>query len=103
MRRRALGLLAGLLLAGNCFDYGVFMLEAWRRGSREGIDRGVYLAWLTTAGGAALLLVARHPVLFAMGLSLTVGVTCGYVTARWALWPLAQVLRVPTRREGGAV
>ena len=98
-----IGMVAGLLLAGNCFDYGVFMLEAWRRGSREGIDRGIYLAWLTTAGGAALLLVARHPVLFAMGLSLTVGVTCGYVTARWALWPLAQVLRVPTRREGGAV
>ncbi len=95
-------MMAGLLLAGNCFDYGVFMLEAWRRNAREEIGRGVYLAWLTTAGGAALLLVAQHPVLYATGLALTVGVTCGYVTARWVLWSAAAVLRVPTRSQGPA-
>jgi uncharacterized protein len=88
-------LLAGFLVAGNCFDYGVFMLHAWRSGERAEISRGVYLAWLTTAGASSLLLVARHPVLYATGLALFLGVTCGYLTARWALWSAASVLRIP--------
>lgn len=94
-------MVAGLLLAGNCFDYAVFMLEAWRRNAREEIERGVYLAWITTAGGTALLLVAEHPVLYATGLALTVGVTCGFVAARWVIWPAAQLLRIPVNKETG--
>ncbi len=95
-------MLAGFLVAGNCFDYGVFTLEACRRGARDEIGRGVHLAWLTTAGGAALLLVARHPVLFSTGLSLSLGVTCGYLSARWVLPAAAQLLRIPSARAGGA-
>jgi predicted exporter len=88
-------MVAGLLLAGNCFDYAVFTLEAWRRNARDEIGRGVYLAWVTTAAGTALLLVAEHPVLFATGLALTIGVTCGFLAARWVVWPAAQMLRIP--------
>lgn len=88
-------LLAGFLMAGNCFDYGVFMLQAWRSGNRDEIGRGVYLAWLTTAGAASLLLVAQHPVLYSTGLALALGVTCGYLTARWVLWSAARALRIP--------
>lgn len=88
-----------LLLVGILIDYGVFMLEAWQHDSRTMIGRGLTLAWLTTAGGAALLLVAQHPVLFTMGLSLSVGVTCGYASARWVVWPAAQLLKVPRHRD----
>lgn len=93
-------MLSALLLVGICIDYGVFMLEAWQRGTREAIGRGLTLAWLTTAGGAALLLVAEHPVLYATGLTLSVGVTCGYASARWVVWSAAEVMRVPVRKEG---
>ncbi len=89
-------------MVGICFDYGVFMLEAWKRNARTEIGHGVYLAWITTAGGAALLLVARHPVLHAMGLALAVGVTCGYAAARWVIWPAARMLRVPVTPRGPA-
>ena len=94
-------MLAGFLVAGICCDYGFFMLEAWRRGARDEIGRGVHLAWLTTAGGAALLLVARHPVLFSTGLALSLCVTCGYLAARWVIPAAAQILRVPSTRAGG--
>jgi len=93
-------LLAGFLVAGICFDYGLFMLEAWRRRARDEIGRGVHLAWLTTAGGASLLLVARHPVLFSTGLALALGITCGYLAARWGLPSAAQLLRIPSTRAG---
>jgi predicted exporter len=95
-------MLAGFLVVGNSIDYGAFMLEAWRRGVRDEISRGVHLAWLTTAGGASLLLVTRHPVLFSTGLALALGITCGYIAARWALPSLAQILRVPSARTEGA-
>ncbi len=95
-------MLAGLIVAGICVDYGVFMLEAWRRDARDEIGRGVHLAWLTTAGGAALLLVTRHPVLFSTGLSLVLGVTCGYFAARWGLPAAAQLLGIPAARAGDA-
>ena len=91
--------LAGFLMAGNCFDYGVFMLEAWRCGNHRKVAHAIRLAWLTTAGGASLLLVAQHPVLHATGLALSLGVTCGYVAARWVLWPAARTLRIPTETQ----
>jgi len=89
-------ILAGFLMAGNCFDYGVFMLQAWHYGNHREIAHAIRLAWLTTAGGASLLLFAQHPVLHATGLALSLGVTCGYITARWVLWPAARTLRIPT-------
>ncbi|MFH0881107.1 MAG: hypothetical protein V2A34_15455, partial [Lentisphaerota bacterium] len=95
-------ILTALMLVGICIDYGVFMLEAWQRGSRDTILRGLNMAWLTTAGGAALLLVAQHPVLYTTGLTLSIGVTCGYASARWVVWPIAEVLRVPSRKKEGA-
>jgi predicted exporter len=94
-------LLSTLLLIGISIDYGVFMLEAWQWDARATIGRSLTLGWMTAAGGAALLMVARHPVLFATGLAISTGVTCSYASARWVAWPLAQCLKTP-RQEAGS-
>lgn len=93
-------LLSTLLLIGISIDYGVFMLEAWQWDTRATIGRSLTLGWMTAAGGAALLMVARHPVLFATGLAISTGVTCSYASARWVAWPLAQWLKVPRQGAG---
>jgi len=72
------------LVFGVSSDYAIFLAAALRDGKREhvGVTGGaVILCALTTLCGFGVLALARHPVLFAMGITTLVGVAFGMVAA----------------------
>jgi predicted exporter len=74
-------LMAGIVVLGLCIDYGVLMVHGFRHGETRGPRTAVTMSAVTTVVGTGVLLFARHPVLFSVGLTLTVGVIAGYVAA----------------------
>ena len=84
-------LIAGILVFGLCIDYGICMAYAYRRGMRRDMFRAVTLSALTTALGAAVLLIARHPAFLSIGITLVFGVSAGYLYA-WQALPALQIL-----------
>ena len=80
-------MLAGMMVLGVTFDYGVFFLYE-SLGLLETRLRGdVRLCLLTTLAGAAPMVLAEHPVIFSLGLTLTVGVGVGYLAAAGVVFP----------------
>ena len=80
-------MLAGMVVLGVTFDYGVFFLYE-SLGLLETRLRGdVRLCLLTTLAGAAPMLLAGHPVIFSLGLTLTAGVSVGYLMAAGVVFP----------------
>jgi uncharacterized protein len=75
--------IAAVLVLALASDYGVFAVYAWER--RETIFgqgmASMHLSSLTTLVGTAALLIAVHPALFLVGVSLTSGLAAGYLTA----------------------
>jgi len=84
-------LIAGIIVLGLSIDYGVCMVYAHRRGMRREIFRAVTLSALTTVLGAGVLLLARHPAFFSIGVTLVAGVSAGYLYA-WLVLPAMQTL-----------
>ena len=84
-------LIAGIIVLGLCIDYGICMVYAHRRGMRRDVFRAVTLSAVTTVLGAAVLLLARHPAFFSIGVTLVSGVSVGYFTA-WKLLPALQTV-----------
>jgi hypothetical protein len=84
-------LIAGILVFGLCIDYGICMAYAQRRGMRRDMFRAVTLSALTTALGAAVLLIADHPAFLSIGVTLVFGVSAGYLCA-WLVLPALQTL-----------
>jgi predicted exporter len=64
-------------------DYGIFM-QAVLEGRMDGDGKkGVLLSALTTLAGFGSLLLARHPALFSLGLSVTGGIAAALAAALW--------------------
>lgn len=71
-----------LLVGGLSFDYGLFFNRR-EPGARETLQTryAVTVCWLSTAGAFALLMLSAMPVLEAIGTTVTLGVTLGFVLA----------------------
>jgi predicted exporter len=75
-------LVASLVVFGLSVDYGAYFAYMYRdRTAPDETHRAVTLCVTTTVLGAAILLFARHPTLFSIGLTLTAGITAGYIAA----------------------
>ncbi len=91
----AASLIATMIVVGLVIDYGVYMVydEHHRIHANTGMavhrstvtTLAIHLSAITTLVGAGSLLLARHPVMFAIGVTLVAGVTAGYAGALWAL------------------
>jgi predicted RND superfamily exporter protein len=77
------------------------MMHSYRHRLSEGTKTSVHVSALTTVIGTAALLLAWHPVLFSMGLTLTIGILAGYVTAMWVVPALYALWVDPRREEAG--
>jgi uncharacterized protein len=84
-------LIAGIIVLGLCIDYGICMVYAHRRGMRRDVFRAVTLSAATTVLGAGVLLLARHPAFFSIGVTLVSGVSAGYLCA-WLALPALQTV-----------
>ena len=94
-------MMAGIVVVGLCMDYGIFMAHSWSQGERvlALTRRAVTLSAVTTLIGAGVLIFARHPALFSIGVTLVVGVASGYGAAVLGTPGLCVLLHV--RRPGG--
>jgi len=74
--------IAALIVCGLCIDYGIFMVYSCRDyGRDEATATAVTLSALTTLIGSGTLLLAKHPILFSIGRTITLGVLAGFLTS----------------------
>ncbi len=95
-------MIAGIVVVGLCIDYGIFTVHGWQseRTVMLSIRRAITLSAVTTLMGAGVLVFARHPALFSIGLTLVIGVSAGFIAAVLGVPGLCVLLRV--KRPGPA-
>ncbi len=78
-------IVASILIVGLGIDYGIFMV--CRTGGEEGkrTDRAVVISGLTTLAGMGSLVLATHPALSSIGLTVAVGVGASIPAALWVV------------------
>ena len=82
-------LVAAILIIGLGVDYGIFMVYRLFRGSDAATERAVLVSGLTTLAGFGVLVLARHPALNSIGLTVLLGVGGALPTVLWVLPALA--------------
>jgi predicted exporter len=93
-------IIAVMVVVGLCIDYGVFMLYSYHHELDTGTEKAVWVSALTTIVGAFSLLFARHPVLFSIGLTLTMGLMAGYLAAQFAVPALYRMWMGKKEKKG---
>lgn len=78
-------LVAVILLIGLGVDYGIFMVYRLYHGRRASTERAVLVSGLTTLAGFGVLVLARHPALHSIGLTVLLGVGGALPTVLWVL------------------
>lgn len=89
--------ISAMVVVGLCIDYGIFMVYACHHELETGTETAVTLSALTTLIGTGALLLARHPILFSIGVTMVSGVLAGYIAAMAVVPSLHRWLV----REGG--
>jgi len=92
-------LIAGIMVLGLCIDYGICMVFAYRDGIQEEVFKAVTLCAVTTVLGAGVLLLAKHPALFSIGVTLVAGVSAGYLCAWLTLRAVYSLAKSETKHE----
>jgi predicted RND superfamily exporter protein len=82
--------IGGVLLVGLAIDYGVFAVQRLDEGSGSTIPQAMRLSALTTVFTTGILLFSDHPVLFDLGLVLSLGITLAYLIAKHIVPAVAQ-------------
>ena len=95
-------LIAGVVVVGMCFDYGVFILHACMHEVDAITGAVVTLNALVTLCGDGVLLFAHHPILFSLGLTLVTGVTAGYLVAVFVVPDVSRMLGLSTEAPAKA-
>ncbi len=84
-------LVAAILIIGLGVDYGIFMVYRLFRGSDQATEKAVLVSGLTTLAGFGVLVLARHPALNSIGLTVLLGVGGALPTVLWVLPALASL------------
>ena len=85
-------MLSAMVVVGIVSDYGIFVTYYCKHKFETGTYLAVTFAAVTTLIGAGVLLFARHPVIFSVGLTLTSGVLSGYLSSLLIIPPLYRLL-----------
>lgn len=73
------------LIMGLSADYGIFMVCGRDADTAETTRRAVFVSGLTTLAGFGVLILARHPALHALGLTVFSGIAVAMLTAVFLL------------------
>jgi predicted exporter len=65
---------ATVLVIGLSVDYGIFMVCKLTQGMDRSVDRAVLVSGLTTIAGFGALVLARHPALHSIGVTVLLGI-----------------------------
>jgi predicted exporter len=82
-------LVAAILIIGVGVDYGIFMVYRLFRERDAATEKAVLVSGLTTLAGFGVLVLARHPALYSIGLTVLLGVGGALPTVLWVLPALA--------------
>jgi predicted exporter len=74
------------LLLGLSIDYGIFMVHGCRTASYQQSRRAVLLSALTTLAGFGSLILASHPALHSLGITVSIGILGATLTAMFIPW-----------------
>jgi predicted RND superfamily exporter protein len=80
-----------VVVSGVIVDYGMGVTYEYRNKLKIGTVTAVSLSAITTILGSGVLLFAGHPVLFSIGVSMTVSVLAGYLTSILVVPPLCDM------------
>lgn len=84
--------IAGMVVVGLSIDYGIFMVYTCYHKLKTGTYTAVTLSAATTLIGAGVLVFAKHPMLFSIGVTMVTGILAGFTTsilvipAMFSLW-----------------
>ncbi len=85
-------LIAAIVSMGLCIDYGIFMTYGYEHELKRSAALAVAISAVTTVIGAGVLLFARHPALFSIGITLVTGVTAGYISSILVIPSLEKIM-----------
>ncbi len=76
-----------LMLLGSAVDYGIFVTDCVIRneGIKTHTSSCLIFSALSTAAGMAPLVLAKHPVMFSLGLPLCIGIPSALAAAFWGI------------------
>ncbi|MBF0395546.1 MAG: hypothetical protein HQK78_02145 [Desulfobacterales bacterium] len=66
--------IVGVLVIGLAVDYGIFIVDKISQGHDNKVDLSVLISGLTTIAGFGSLILASHPALYSIGLSVILGI-----------------------------
>jgi predicted exporter len=92
-------LIAGIMVLGLCIDYGICMVFAYRDGIQGNSFRALTLSAVTTIMGAGVLLLAKHPALFSIGVTLVAGISAGYLCSLLTLRAIYSLARPEAKHD----
>jgi len=72
---------AAILIIGLGVDYGIFMVSKFSKGSSRGTEEAVFISGLTTLAGFGALILARHPALHSIGITVLLGILAAIPSA----------------------
>lgn len=67
-------IVATVLVIGLCIDYGIYMVCRLADGTDYDADRAVLVSGLTTLAGFGVLVMASHPALYSIGVTVLLGI-----------------------------
>ena len=94
-------LVATILMIGLGVDYGIFMVYRLFHNLDPSAEKAVLVSALTTLSGFGVLILARHPALHSIGLTVLLGVCGALPTVLWVLPNLAEFF--PIRQSKSVV
>lgn len=74
MKFNLFNIVATVLVLGVSVDYGIYMVCKLTEGTQGDADRAVLVSGLTTLAGFGVLVLARHPALHSIGVTVLLGV-----------------------------
>ncbi|CAK7039128.1 MAG: hypothetical protein DELT_00705 [Desulfovibrio sp.] len=81
------------LIMGLAADYGIFMVLSLERGAVSATKKAVLLSGLTTLAGFGSLVLARHPALYSLGVTVGAGLAVAVFAALWGLPRMASCVK----------
>ena len=76
-----INVIAAILIIGLAVDYGIFMVNKSSKGTDCCTERAVWVSGLTTLAGFGALVLARHPALNSIGLTVLLGILAAVPSA----------------------
>ncbi len=77
--------IAAILIIGLGVDYGIFMLSRCDGSGCQQAERSVLVSALTTLAGFGSLVLARHPAMYSIGITVLFGISAAVLTALYVL------------------